>query len=37
VVEIAVDDRNGGRATQEFLIPVIVRESHDDTQPASIP
>lgn len=34
-VEIAVEDRNGGRSTQSFIIPVAARDG--DVPPASIP
>lgn len=34
-VEIAVEDRNGGRSTQSFMIPVA--ERYGDAPPASIP
>ena len=36
-VEVAVDDQHGGRATQEFILPIVVTESEEEAAPASIP
>jgi hypothetical protein len=36
-IEVAVDDRHGGRSTQVFILPIVVKSEEPGASPAALP